>query len=273
MATDFKSVEGKVAIVTGAASGIGRAIAKIYAANGMKVVVADIQDELGAKVVEDIRNAGGEAIYCHTNVADEENVIKTIETAKETYGKLHVMVNNAGVGALMHPIHEYDATDYKRVTDINYLGTYYGVKYAAKAMIETDSHECSIINISSGDGVHGTANFSAYSASKAAVNQLSRIAGLDYAKHDITVNSICPGVIFTEIYATMAPEQLEISKNMIPIGRFGKPEEIGYMALFLASDMARFITGAVLSVDAGASAGNFLEIPWNTPDTRKIEIE
>ena len=270
MATDFKSVEGKVAIVTGAASGIGRAIAKLYAENGMKVIVADIQDELGEKVVADIKNAGGEAIFCHTNVMSEEDIIKTVETAKEKYGKLHVMVNNAGVGTLMHPIHEYEASDFKRVTDINYIGTFLGMKYAAKAMVETDSHECSIINISSAEGIHSSGNFSAYSGSKAAVNQITHAAGLDYAKHDITVNAICPGVIFTEIYSTLAPEQLEMSKKQIPIGRFGKPEEIGYMALFLASDMARFITGSVFAVDAGLTAGVATEIPWANPDTREI---
>lgn len=267
---DFSSVKGKVAVVTGAASGIGRAIAQTFAANGMKVVIADIQDELGKKMAEEICANGGDAIYCHTDVLKEEEMIKTIETTKKTYGKLHVMVNNAGIGCEMHPVHEYDLDVFKRVNDINYIGTFIGMKYAVKAMLATDSHQCAIINIASASGLSSSGNYSLYDASKSAVIRLTNTAGLDYAKHDITVNVICPGVIMTEIYAKLSPKQLELSAGMIPMGRFGKPEEIAYMALFLASDMARFITGAVFSVDAGMTAGEYTTVDWIEPDPREL---
>lgn len=269
-ANDFSSVRGKVAIVTGAASGIGRAIAQTFAANGMKVIIADIQDELGQRIAEEICTDGGDAIYCHTDISKEDEIIRAVEAAKKTYGKLHVMVNNAGIGCEMHPVHEYTIDVVKRVTDINYIGTFLGMKYAVKAMLATDSHQCAIINIASASGLTSSGNYSLYDASKSAVIRLTNTAGLDYAKHDITVNVICPGVVMTEIYSKLSPKQLELSAGMIPMGRFGKPEEIAYMALFLASDMARFITGAVFPVDAGMTAGEYTTVDWLAPDPRKL---
>lgn len=269
-ANDFSSVKGKVAVVTGAASGIGRAIAQVFAANGMKVVIADIQDEPGRKIAAGICENGGDAIYCHTDVTKEEDFAGAVKAAAERYGKLHVMVNNAGIGCEMHPVHEYDTDVFRRVTDINYIGTFLGMKHAVRTMLATDSHDCAIINIASASGLLSSANYSLYDASKSAVIRLGVTAGLDYAKHDITVNTICPGVIMTEIYSKLSPKQLELSAAKCPMGRFGKPEEIAYMALFLASDMARFITGAVLSVDAGLTAGDYTDVEWLRPDPRTL---
>lgn len=265
---DFNSVKGKVAVVTGGASGIGFGIVKIFAEHGMKVVIADFQDARGEEAAKEIRANGGEAIFCHADVSDKENMKNVFEVVKETYGKLNVIVNNAAVGSMMHPVHEFSAEDYEKVTSINYWGTFYGMKYGIETMLDTMSKECTVINISSANGMVPCANYSLYSSTKAAVISLTRAASLDYAKHDITCNSISPGIVFTDIYKNLAPEQLETSKSASPMGRFAETEEIAYLALFLASSMARYITGAVIPVDGGMSAGNMTEIPWKNEDPR-----
>ena len=265
---DFTSVKGKVAVVTGATSGIGEAIAKMYAANGMKVVIAARRVERGEKIVSEIREHGGEAIYCQADVSLEDDIKRVMQTAVDTYGQLNVLVNNAGTSSLLHPIHEYTTEEFRRICDVNYIGAFLGMKYGVQAMLDTKSTDCTIINVSSANGMVTSANFACYDSTKRAINSMSQTAGLDYAKHDITVNSICPGVIDTEIYSKISPEQREQSIAMVPNGKFGQPDDIAYMALFLASDMARYITGAIIPVDAGLSSGNYNEISWNTPDTR-----
>ncbi len=260
---DFSSVKGKVAVVTGATSGIGEAIAKMYADNGMKVVVVGRRTEKGEKIVNEIRAAGGEAVFCRADVSVEEDVKAVMDCAVKTYGQLNVVVNNAGAGCLLHPIHEYDMNEFKRITDIDYTGVFLGMKYGVKAMLATKSEQCTVINISSAEGILPTANFAPYSAAKRAVISLTQTAGMDYARHDITVNVICPGAIDTEIYSTISDEQREMTQSMIPSGRFGRPEEIAYTALFLASDMARYITSACIPVDAAMSAGTYNELAWN----------
>ena len=265
---NFDSVKGKVAVVTGATSGIGKAIAKVYADNGMKVVLVGRRTERGEAIVKEIREAGGEAIFCRADVAVEDDVKRVMETAVKTYGALNVVVNNAGASCLLKPIHEYDTDDFKRVTDIDYVGVFLGMKYGVKAILDSKSKNCAIINVSSAEGLKPTANFAPYSAAKRAVISMSQTAGMDYARHGITVNCICPGAIDTEIYSTISPEQRELTQSMIPNGRFGLPEEIAYTALFLATDMARYITGAVIPVDAAMSSGNYTEVPWTEPDPR-----
>lgn len=268
---NFESVKGKVAIITGAASGIGRAMAKVFAAHGIKVAVADVNDELGNKVASDIIANGGEAIYCHTDVSDEENIISTIKTVTDKYGKLNIMVNNAALSTALHPVHENDTKTVERMLRVDYLGTFMGMKYAVKAMLDTGSRDCTIINTSSAEGTIATENFDIYASIKAAVNQLTKCAGLDYAKHDITVNAIAPGATLTEIYDTIPKRQLEITQKLSPNGRFAQPEEMAYMALYLASDMARYITGAIFAVDAGMTAGKINDIEWETPDPRQLD--
>lgn len=265
---DFSSVAGKVAVVTGATSGIGRAIAEMYAANGMKVVLAGRRQERGEEVVEAIRAAGGDATFCRTDVSVEEDVKNLMQTAVDTYGALNVVVNNAGAGSLMHPIHEFSVEDFRHVCDIDYLGVFMGMKYGVQAMLDSGSRGCAIINVSSANGMVTCANYALYDAAKRAVLSLTQTAGLDYAKHDITVNAICPGVIDTEIYSHLSPEQRDYSVAMVPSQTFGQPDDIAYMALFLASDMARYVTSAVIPVDAGLTGGRYNETAWQTPDPR-----
>ena len=265
---NFDSVKGKVAVVTGATAGIGKAIAKVFANNGIKVVLAARREELGQKIVDEIKNNGGEAIFCKADVSQENDVKHIMQTAIDTYGKLNIVVNNAGASTLLHPIHEYETDEFCRITNIDYIGVFLGMKYAVKAMLDSNSKDCSIINISSAEGIYPSANFAPYSGAKRGVISISQTAALDYARHDITVNVICPGATDTDIYATISPEQREMTQKMIPNGRFGQPEEMAYPALFLASDMARYITGAVIPVDAGMSCGGYNEVPWITPDKR-----
>lgn len=260
---DFSSVKGKVAIVTGATAGIGKAIAKVFAYNGMKVVLAARREELGNAIAEEIRANGGDAVFCKADVSKEEDIKKVMQCAIDTYGKLNVLINNAGASTLMHPIHEYETEEFKRITDIDYIGVFLAMKYGVKAMLDTNSQGCAIINISSASGMVANANFAPYCGAKRAVISLTQGCSLDYAKHGITVNCICPGATDTDIYATIAPEQRELTQSMIPVGRFAQPEEVAYMALFLASDLASYVTGAIIPVDGAMSAGSYSEVPWN----------
>lgn len=266
----FESVNGKVAVVTGGTSGIGREITKTFAANGMHVIFSGRNEERGAAVAADIQKAGGDAMFVKADVRSEEDIRRLVQTAVDKYGKLHVMVNNAGVTPPLLPLHEYDLAEFNRVTESNYTGTFLGIKYAVQAMLDTNSRECAIINIASASGLKATECFSPYDGSKHAVVGLTKTCGLDYAKHDITVNAICPGVIDTEIFANAPQEVREINMKAVPVGRFGRPEEISYMALFLASSMARFITGAALPVDGGYTGGDQNNMPWTAPDPRDL---
>ena len=248
--------------MTGATAGIGKAIAKIFADNGMKVVLAARREELGNKIVEEIKAKGGDAVFCKVDISKEEDVKKVMQYAIDTYGQLNVLINNAGAGTLMHPIHEYDTEEFKRVTDIDYIGVFMAMKYGVQAMLNTNSTGCSIINISSASGMVANANFAPYCGAKRAVISLTQGCSLDYAKHGITVNCICPGATDTDIYATMAPEQRDLTQSMIPVGKFAQPEDIACTALFLFSDMASYITGAIIPVDGAMSAGSYNEVPW-----------
>lgn len=267
---NFESVIGKVAVVTGATSGIGREIAKAFARNGMKVVIGGRNETRGNKIVEDIVNDGGEAVFVKAEVRNEEDIKKLVSAAVDIYGKLNVMINNAGVTPDIKPIHEQDLAEFNRINEINYTATFLGTKYAIQAMLDTNSRGCSIINIASASGVKATECFGLYDASKHAVIGLTKSCALDYAKHDITVNAICPGVVDTEIFANAPDFVREVTMKSVPMGRFGRPEEMGYLALFLASDMARFITGAYLCADGGFTGGDPNEAPWGTPDPRDL---
>lgn len=266
----FESVVGKVAIVTGATSGIGREIAKAFARNGMKVIIGGRNETRGNKIVEDITKNGGEAVFVKAEVRNEEDVKNLIKAAVEKYGKLNVMVNNAGVTPEIKPLHEQDLAEFNRINEINYTATFLGTKYAIQAMLDTNSRGCSIINVASASGLKATECFGLYDASKHAVIGLTKSCALDYAKHDITVNAICPGVIDTEIFANAPDFVREVNMKAVPMGRFGRPEEIGYLALFLASDMARFITGSYYCADGGYTGGDHNDAQWGTPDPRDL---
>lgn len=267
---DFQSVKGKVAIVTGGTSGIGKGIAKVFGQNGMKVVISGSRMEKGKRVEEELRTLGCDVTFVQANMKNEEDVKRLVDTAIETYGKLHVLVNNAGITQSGHnPVHDISAEEFDSICAVNYRGVFLGTKYGELGMMKSGAENCSIINISSSSGIKSTESFSIYDSSKAALTGFTKSCALDYAKHGITVNAILPGVIETEIYANFPPEVLEFCRKGTPVGRLGDPMEIGYACLFLATDLARFVTGSIISVDGGYSAGDqYADSEWLTPDPR-----
>lgn len=248
-------VENKVAIVTGAAMGIGKAAAIALAREGAKVAVADIEDAKGESVVQEIKAAGGEAFFQHTDVGVTADVERLVNATVERYGKLDVLVNNTGV-AISGGAADISEEDWSRVLNINLSGIWRGMKFAIPHMIKNGGG--SIINLSSIQALVGFEGWAGYAASKGAINALTQQTAIDYAKHQIRINAIAPGTIMTpmneKIFDTVPDPQVLIeSWNALhPIGRFGQPEEVANAIVFLASDESSFITGVILRVDGGA---------------------
>ncbi|GAE31538.1 SDR family NAD(P)-dependent oxidoreductase [Halalkalibacter hemicellulosilyticus] len=265
--TDFSSVKGKVAVVTGAAEGLGKAISKCYAENGMKVVVADINTTKGLELVKEIKSQGGEASFIKADMSKEEDVKEMVDFAIKAYGKLDGIVNNAGLGAPNRPIHEYSTDEFDYLTSINLKGVFMGVKYGVEAILKSKSSGGFVINNASLAGIMGNSSMSLYTATKHGVIGITKSASLDYAQHNITINSICPGTFRTAIWGD-APEELiqQYAKNLSPNGRLGDPKEVAHLALFLASDLARYISGAAISIDAASSAGKITPAEWSNPE-------
>ena len=268
---EMEKLHGKVAVITGSASGMGAAMAKCFAAQGMKVAVSDIKDEKGKTVVKEILDNGGEAFYMHCDVRIENDVKAMVKETVKRYGKLHCMVNNAGITCASHPLHELTTADLEDIMGTNFNGVFFGMKYGIEAMLETKSNKenCTVINISSGCGFSSTAGLTFYNTSKHAVNAITKSAALEYPRHGITVNAINPGVFATSIFDGVPEEQMAIYREMCPNGRFGRPEEIAWLALFLSSDMARQINGSCISIDAGKMAGDFIPTNWKNPNIGK----
>ena len=265
--TDFSSVHGKVAIVTGAADGLGKAIALTYAQNGMKVIVSDINEELGTQVVDEIQANQGTASFFKADISNEDDVKNLVGFAVAQYGKLDGIVNNAGIAAPNKVLHELTATEFDFVQAVNFKGVFLGMKYSIEAILKTKSSGGFVVNIASLAGLKANSGMSLYTASKHAVVGLTKNAALDYAAHNITINAICPGTFRTSIW-NGAPEEViqELAKKLSPNGRLGDPTEIANLALFLASDLARFTNGSIISIDAGASAGNAIPVEWENPE-------
>jgi len=246
-------LEGKVAIVTGAASGIGEATAVLFAQEGASVVAADRDESKGEQIVQRIRDSGGEAMFVPTDVSKPEQVQAMIGAAVDSYGRLDVIFNNAGIeGEMNEPTAECTLDNWHRVIEINLTGVFLGMKYAIPEMLKTGGG--SIINTASVAGLVGFAGIPAYCASKGGVIQLTKCAAMEYATENIRVNVICPGVIWTPMVerATGGTAEGEAAfKALEPVGRFGTAEEIAKMALFLACDDSTFCTGAPFIVDGG----------------------
>lgn len=267
----FKSIKDKVVVVTGSTSGIGAAIAERFADNGAMVIVSGRCVERGDAVVKRITDNGGMASFVRCDVTVEEDVKGLIEYAVKTYGKLNVMVNNAGYGKDARPVHDFSTEEFTEISDLLYKAVFFGIKHAVKAMIATDSRECSIINIASGSGLRATEGKCLYDSGKHACVGLTKTAALDYAKHDITVNAICPGVVITPIFENVSREQMEYYNTLCPRGRMADAIEVAHLALFLASDMARNINGTAIPIDSGLWAGNMNPATkWYFEDTRVL---
>ena len=263
---DFASVKGKVVIVTGASKGIGQAIATCYAQHGMKVVCANRNAEQGTKAVETIRNAGGEAVFCQTDCSNSEEIKALVAFAVKHYGRLDGIVNDAGIGMGGTPLHEYSVEDVDKIFDLNLKGVFAGMKYAAEAIFKSKAENGFIINVASIAGLMPQRGQSLYTATKFGVVGMTKSAALDYAPYNVTVNAICPGYTETPIFDGTPEQARQFFINDCPSGRMGQPEECAYLALFLASDMARYINGAAIPVDGALSAGAKNVSMWRHPE-------
>lgn len=244
----MRALEGKVAAITGSARGIGKAIAVLFAREGAKVVVSDVDDEAGGRTAEEIREMGCEAIYVHCDVSDPRQAEGLVEAALEAFGALDILVNNAGITRDALLVRMKDE-DWERVLSINLTGVFNCTRAAARAMMKRRSG-C-IINISSVAGIVGNIGQANYSASKAGVIGLTKSAAKELARWGIRVNAIAPGFIMTEMTAKLPEQEREKLLSTIPLGFAGEPEDVAKAALFLASDAARYITGQVIQVDGG----------------------
>lgn len=263
-------VKGKIALVTGAASGIGRACALLLARDGAAVVVTDVQDDAGRDCVTRIKSAGGDAVYLHHDVANEDAWIGVIAEVKQRFGRLDVLVNNAGI-AVSCLITEMSLADWRRQESINLDGVFLGMKHALPLMRASGGG--SIVNISSLAGLKGAAGLAGYCATKGGVRLLTKAVAMECAaaRDHVRVNSIHPGIIETPIWTAIAsgmpgeasalkaqsganaPDLDALSAMVVPTGEKGVPDDIAAGVLYLASDDSRYVTGSELVIDGGMS--------------------
>lgn len=245
-------LKDKVALISGGASGLGEAQAMLYASEGAAVMIADLQEVLGAAVVAKISAAGGKAAFARLDVTDLASWQAAVAHTVKTCGKLTTLVNNAGI---FHPGGIVDETPegWARMVAVNQTGVFYGMKAAAPELVKAGT--AAIVNISSLYGLIGSPGAISYHASKAAVRVMGKGAALEFVKQGVRVNTIFPGQIRTPILGDITPEQDAAIKASIPMGIVGDPMDIAHASLFLASDEARYITGAELWVDGGWYAG------------------
>lgn len=250
-------LSNKVAIVTGAAIGIGKVAASLFAREGAKVVVVDINERLGQQVVEAIQSAGGEAIFVQTDLTQAEDVHRLVERTRQTYQRLDVLYNNAGINHFAR-IADTEEADWDRVLDTNVKSVYLTAKFAIPLMKASGGGV--IINTASAAALVGLRNLAAYTASKGAVLALTRNIALDYAADKIRCVALCPGVTATEMTERVIqsdPDPVAARARfdrVIPRGSIAQPEEIARVALFLASDDSSYVTGAAIPVDGGYTA-------------------
>lgn len=255
-------IDGKVAVITGGASGIGEGAVRLFAEEGGRVVVADIQDERGHALVESI---GGDTTYVHANVASEADVAGSITHAIDRFGRIDAIFNNAGYAGVLEPITEVDEGDYDSTMGGLLKGVFFGIKHAARAMI-AQGDGGSIVSTASVAGISAGNGPAVYSLAKGAVVHLTRVAAYELGEHNIRVNCICPGGIATPIFgkslglsAEEADKTVEAMAEVMgqaqPIQRSGRPADIAHAALWLSSDDSTFVTGHALVVDGGLTLG------------------
>lgn len=244
--------QDKVAIVTGASAGIGRATAMAFAEQGASVVVADINQELGAATAADINAKGGNAIFMLCDVTKEADVIALVDGTIETYGKLDIAFNNAGIEIEQSKLADGEERVFDSIMDVNVKGVWRCMKYQIPAMLKNGGG--SIVNTASVAGLGAAPKMAIYSASKHAVIGLTKSAAVEYGKKGIRVNAVCPAVIDTEMFRRAAeadPRKAEYVAGMHPVGRIGKVEEIAEAVMYLCSSNSGFTTGIALPVDGG----------------------
>jgi len=242
-------MKNKTVIITGAASGIGKATAELFAGQGANVVVSDIDATAGKSTTESIVAAGGKATFFKTDVAKPEEMEALVAFAVKTYGKLDVAVNNAGIGGELNPLADMSIEGWHKVISINLNSLFYGMKYQIKAMLENGSG--SIVNISSILGSVGFAGSSGYAAAKHGVVGLTQTAALEYSAKGIRVNAVGPGFIETPLLNALDAEMKKQLVTLHPIGRLGQSEEVAELIYWLSSEKSSFVTGSYYPVDGG----------------------
>lgn len=246
-------MSGKVALISGAASGLGEAQALLFAREGAQVIIGDLQEELGASVVDRIAGEGGSAKFVRLDVTSAQSWASAVSAAVDAYGKLTTLVNNAGI---FHPggVEAETEEGWARMIAVNQTGPFLGMKAAVPELLKTGN--AAIVNISSLFGLIGSPDAISYHASKGAVRVMSKGAALEFARRGIRVNTIFPGQIRTPILGDITPEQDAAIKASIPMGEVGDPTDIAYGSLYLASDEAKYVSGAELWIDGGWYAGS-----------------
>ena len=248
------SFSGQVALVTGAANGIGRATAQAFASAGLKVVVSDVDVTGGEQTVDLIRQAGGEALFVRCDVSRDAEVQVLMASVIEAYGRLDYAFNNAGIEIEKGRLNEGSEAEFDAIMGVNVKGVWLCMKYQLPVMLKQGAG--AIVNTASVAGLMAAPKMSIYCASKHAVLGLTRSAAVEYARKNIRINAVCPGVIDTEMYRRAHeadPKKADFAAAMHPVGRIGKAEEVAAAVLYLCSDAAAFVTGVALPVDGGAT--------------------
>lgn len=250
----MKILQNKIALVTGAASGIGRGTAEVLGQKGAKVIVTDINEKGGLETVELIKSAGGDAVFYYLNVEHKSEIDAVTNKIVATEGRLDLAVNNAGIGGVLSPLHEVKLEDWDKMIAINLTGQLLCMQAQIKAMLVNGGG--SIVNVSSLAGVNGVPYGGPYAAAKHGLIGLTKTAAREYAKANIRVNVVCPGFVETAILDGVPEKVLDFTvKYSTPMRRLGQPIEVGQSIAYLLSEEASFITGTSLFLDGGMKAG------------------